>query len=136
MIVNESSVHKILEGKQIFTWLQGLKFIETSSTTNIKKRIVRNEAVKQETTPESEALTSQFTMDEIKGLSDPYAFVNVDIALPHSYFGYKAEEKHTICTLPEKQRIKEIEQTKLIKTMEHRRKEQDQLNKLKAKSTV
>ena len=72
---------------------------------------------------------------EMGGLSDEYAYQSdkVDKAQPKSYVNVGQENKNMIFTAPESTKIRESQQKNLVRTMEKKRKDEDEQFKVQAK---
>ena len=62
---------------------------------------------------------------EMSGMSDGYAYVDIDKPLTHGYFDYKGEEKHCIFTADEIDALTKKESKQIIKQELQKREEFD-----------
>lgn len=67
-----------------------------------------------------------FIIEEMSGLSDNFAYQNIESAQPKSFFSLEYKNNDFIFTAPEQEKIKEKEQKKSISDYTKLRKEQEQ----------
>lgn len=94
----------------IIGWINTMKFIKQQ---NIDKK------------NEEKNRLAGFSNTEMGSVSDKFALTNKDMCLPQNYFGIGDEERNTIFTAPEFDKINKFNQKKLINQKERDRKEQD-----------
>lgn len=119
-----TGVNKLLVAKEIFAWIQQIKFIRQQNSVDMNRRIIQQNI-------QSNAANSMngplgFTQIEQNSVSDQFAYKDIDQALPQSFYGLGDEKKNVIFTAPEqKTKMSKAEQDKLIKNVEIVRKEQE-----------
>lgn len=122
---------QLIEGKQTFEWLKGLLEFKKSSKSNFvsdssdnknsekfdaKKDNVNNTNNKQAVNNPKEIKKNllDFTIKELTGISDEYAYLQVDSAQPKAFLQYGADKEHAIYTAPESGKINKKQQDTLI----------------------
>jgi len=107
------NMNKPLIAEETFEYVKQVKFIKNSQNNfnenNSYKGLVG------------------FTDVELGSHSDSFAFTKDNApALPQNYLGYKDDEKHTIFTAPEQNKLKDTDQNKLISELIGKRDKQDE----------
>jgi hypothetical protein len=118
-----SNMNKPLEGQAAFEWIQQMKFLKQSHTTNSNQQNIINKNMLN--IPKNNGPIA-FVEQEMTGISDGFAYTKTDKPLTHSFFNYKSEDKSTIFTAPEQGKLGISEQSKRIKDIEEKRNVQDQ----------
>ena len=114
------SHNRPLVGEETFEWVKSIKFMRSQQVMDINKKIIQQ----NNTNPNRGPIG--YDREIMTGISDTFAFTKTDDPLPHSYFGINEEQKHAIFTAPDvNESISNREQSKLIKDLETRRREQD-----------
>ena len=117
------NIAKPLVASEAFEYIAKIKFIKNQPNQD------------QNNDKPKETLKSPlgYLESEMTGISDTFAYKDVDKPLPHCYFNLGDEEKHIIFTAPESNKILQEEQSKKIKMLqvqrEHQEKEYSELMK-------
>jgi hypothetical protein len=106
-----ANIGRPLVAKEAFEWVQYAKFTNTQTNSPIKN-----------TTNRSSYLA--WNKNEMDGISDGYAYKDVDSGFVHSYQGTK-DDNNIIFTAPETGKMNKNDQDKLIKNITSKRQEQD-----------
>lgn len=122
------SIKKILVATEILKWVK-----TTISNKNNMKSGRENERHEQCITSSPTSNNEKgcsgplgFISSEMSGISDIYAYTNIDNIPRHTYVSCKDIDKNTIYTAPEKQmKLNTSTQANYIKYIEQKRKEQD-----------
>lgn len=115
------SMNLFLEDDQIFTWVRNIRENKNSQ----KRELVDNVPPAQNNNNQPKKLLGYMT-HEMSGLSDAYAYTNVDLVPSHSYLSCNEIGKDYIFTAPETQtKINQGIHPKYIKDAERKRREQD-----------
>lgn len=88
-----SDTNRLYMADDAFKWLHAVKYMRQSVKDNniiTKKNESINQPIDQRT----------FISSEMTGISDNFAYTNIDTPLPKSFMGYKDDDKHTIFTAP------------------------------------
>ena len=117
-------IPKPLQGKETIEWVKQTKFITQRRIMDMKKNMVVHNMMKIMMQNKKNG-PAGFT-DEMKGFSDTFAYTNVDQAQPHSFCGYKEEDKHTIFTAKEVNKMNKHQLHKGISELEKNRAHEDQ----------
>jgi hypothetical protein len=117
-----SGIPELLVAKQIFDWIQKVKFIRNQ---NINKQIIQQNLTQINNNNNNGPVG--FKSAEMGSISDSFAYKDIDKALPQNYFGIGEEDKNVIFTAPEQQKINKKDQTNLIKDLQTHRTTQDKL---------
>jgi len=112
-----SNINKPLLPKEAFEWVQSQKFLRNKKNgkNNSNNLIKKNVPKRNGPIP--------FRDNEMLGLSDNYAYKDIDKAFNQSYFGI--DEKNIIFTAEKSTSINNSEQKNLTDKMNRIRKEQD-----------
>ena len=119
-----ANVPKPLVAQETFNWVQQIKFFRQKAAMDT----MQNQIIQQAMLNKMKELSGpkEYVQQEMSGISDSFSFVEKDKAFPHTYFGLGAEQKHTIFTVPEiEKKISKMDQTREIKNLENKRKDQD-----------
>lgn len=129
------SINKKLVADEIFQWLQSVKMSRLQHS-NIQPTVMQQQiqrAQQNNNRNGNQQVQNRqtgpigFVSQEMSGLSDTYAYTNVDEVPRHSYVSCTELDKNTIFTAPEKQsKITQSLQPNFIKDAERKRKEQDE----------
>lgn len=115
-----TGIREPLVGKQIFDWIQKIKFIRQQQTTmEMNRRIIQQNMANNAKNSMNGPLG--FTTSEQGSISDTFAYKEIDKALPQSYFGIGEEDKNVIFTAPKQKPMSKAEQAKLIRNAESSR---------------
>ena len=98
----------LIEGKQTFEWLKGLIEMKKSLINDKNKTSIENDKDKEKRN------LLDFTLKELTGISDDFAYLNVDNPQPKSFLQYGADKEHAIYTAPESNKINKRQQEDLI----------------------
>lgn len=101
----------LIEGKQTFEWLKGLIEMKKSMSQD-KTKLINNEDKNTEDKTKRNLL--DFTIKELTGISDDFAYLKVDNPQPKSFLQYGADKEHAIYTAPEGNKINKRQQEDLI----------------------
>lgn len=93
------SIGKIFEGEDTFKWVNTLRALKKKSVDNSQ--------------PDKKNPIG-FVKTEMSEFSDRFAYLNVDMPMPHTFFDVGSEEKNAIYTAPEQKKINKREQSKLL----------------------
>lgn len=111
------SMGKMFEGEDTFKWVNTVRLM--------KKKTLENQ-------PEKKGPIG-FVKTEMSEFSDKFAYLSVDLPMPHTFFDVGSEEKNAIYTAPEQKKINKREQSKLLsefsKNREHLIKENSDVYK-------
>ncbi len=113
-----ANINKPLVVQEAFEWIQKVKFIKQDASKKILQSGIVNIMNKQQKDPIG------YTSLEMGGISDPFAYRDVDMPLVHNYQGIK-EDKSSIFTAPEQEKLSDQEQAKRIKNLEKIRDDQN-----------
>jgi len=123
MIVN--NINKPLVANEIFDWINQVKFIRQQQSMDNNRKIIQHNVLNNMAYQKKGPIA--YDQDIMSGISDKFAFKEIDRPLPQNYFGINEEDKHAIFTAPEQSdKMNKKEQTQLIKSIETKRKEQDE----------
>jgi hypothetical protein len=103
------NINKPLVAQEAFEWVQKMKFIKQSIAKNSNNNKTRDPV--------------GFAQLEMGGLSDQFAYKDVDKAMVHSYCD--VSNNNTIFTAPEQDKLKEQDQLAKIQNLEKLRTEQN-----------
>lgn len=123
-----SNIKKPLEVEEAFKWVETMKAIKYNQMIEKQK----NENVTITNEPQKKLLG--YVDTEMGKFSDNFAYVNIDLPVPHTFVGVGEDATNPIYTPPEeKNKISKFEQDKLISQMESVRKieENDYSQKLR-----
>jgi hypothetical protein len=93
------SLGKLFEGEDTFKWINTLRALK-------KKSVDSQQPDKKN--------PIGYVKTEMSEFSDRFAYLNVDMPMPHTFFDVGAEEKNAIYTAPEQKKINKREQSKLL----------------------
>lgn len=114
------SLHRKYIGNEIFVWLQTIKNNRNVQNNNTNNNIHETQTINNVRNPIG------FITQEMSGLSDTYAYTNIDEIPRHAYQLYSDLDKSSIFTAPETQnKINSQLQPVQIKSMEAKREKQD-----------
>lgn len=115
-----SNIPKPLVAQETFNWVQQVKFMKQKVT-------IQNQMIQQAMMNKMKEMMGpkEYIQQEMAGISDNFSFVEKDKAFPHSYFGIGAEQKNTIFTIPEFNKLSKDQQTREIRDLESKRKVQE-----------
>ncbi len=119
-----TGVNKPLVAEAAFKWIEQAKFIRQQELADTNKRIIQQNLVNMAKNNKKGPLG--FVEQEMTGISDTFAYKDIDKAQPHSYVGAGDENKNSIFTAPEQGKISKNEQLTKIKEMEKDRNEQEE----------
>jgi hypothetical protein len=116
-----SNIPKPLVAEEAFKWVQNIKFLRSQKLQEQNKFISNQK-------PNG---PNPFLNNEMSGISDTFAYTNIDAPQPKSFFGYGDEDKHIIFTAPEQHKINMNEQRQKINEETKKRQNQEkEINKL------
>ena len=113
-----STINRPLVAKETFEWVNRVKFIrqQNINANYIKRHMwINNKGA------------LPWIQGEMSGLSDSYAYTNVDKAQSHTYFDVGSEKVNAIFTAEEQPKINKREQDERIQELKNRRKGQDEI---------
>lgn len=103
-----------LLAKDIYKWIQNIRFLKSKQTT----------APNNSPPPPNEPIG--YKLSEMGEITDQFAYKDIDLALPQSFFNVGDEYKTTIYTAPkDKKKISKTEQQYMIKNLDDTRKVQE-----------
>jgi hypothetical protein len=110
------NVNKMFNGDECFKWLQNIKYIKDKNKLEMKNKQNQNDPLK-------------FTYNEMSGISDNFAYTNIDHATPKSYVSADESNHNKIFTAPEYKPLNISEQKKHISNLSSLRKKEDDIIK-------
>lgn len=117
-----ANINKPLVAKEIFEWVQQIKFIRQNAIVDMQKKMIKDNLIKLLNNKGVVGWVDQ----EMTGTSDNYAYTNIDKPLSHSFFNVDDEKNSAIFTAPEsKDKLSKYDQKKKIDELEQARKTQD-----------
>ena len=124
-----SNIGRTLVAQEIFEWITKIKFVRQQQLMNVNKNIIKQNLLKVAQNSTQGPLG--YSEQEMSGMSDMFAYKDIDKAQPHNFFGVGEEDKHAIFTAPELSKLSDNEQSTQIKEIENYRNNQDgEFNKL------
>lgn len=128
LVIHEKDGTKFYEAINAFKWVEGVKFLRQQHMSEIgKKNAYLNMAKTQLSQRDG---IHGFNNQEMTGISDTYAFPDIDTDQAHSYFRYGINDKDIILTPANKeQKLKKADTDKIAKDAEAHRKEQESVIK-------
>jgi hypothetical protein len=105
-----------LVANEAFKWLENVIYI------NQQKQVKANQEENKEMQKKS---PHPFINSEMSGISDSFAYTNVDVPQPKSFMGYKDDEKNIIYTAEEADKLNITQQRKLLNQLNNERQSQD-----------
>ena len=116
-----TDTNKIYLANEAFKWLQGIKYMRQK---NLNKKIIEYNIYKnmQVGGPHS------FISSEMNGISDNFAYTNIDMAQPKTFQDYGKDDQNVILTPPKDTiKINSTQQNKKLKEIELAREQQSKL---------
>ena len=101
----------LIEGKLAFEWLKGLVSMRKSMNQEQNNGQI---ALTTKDTEDNKKSIMGFASTEMSGLSDDFAFVQIDNPLPKSFLPLGADKEYAIYTAPECGKINKKQQDQLI----------------------
>ena len=130
LVIHEKDGPKFYEVQNAFKWVEGVKFLRQQHVNELGKRNSYMNMVKSQITQSESNGIHGFNNQEMTGISDTYAFPDIDTDQAHSYFRYGINDKDIILTPGNKeQTLKKFDTDKIAKEAELRRKEQENMIK-------
>ncbi len=113
-------------GNNILKWIESIRFIKNNKQPTANPPIIQ-ENKNQDGYNESRPILG-YIESEMSGISDNFAFKDIDIALPHAFVEYGKDDKNPIFTAPDDSTVKITagDQNKRIRESEELRKKQDE----------
>lgn len=100
-----------MEFDEAVKWLQSIKYIRQCQMADQQRKMILMNMMKQAQMEGPHG----FSHGEMGGVSDTFAYTDVDMAQPHSFFNYGDENANTIFTAPEeKTKINKAEQNRIM----------------------
>lgn len=138
-----SSTGQILVGQNIFVWLQNLRNARIQYQQEVSRQNPQNDNQQRQPIQQQSQQSQQsqqqpniparsknpngFVSSEMSGLSDMYAYTNIDYAPQHSYQLCSDIDKNTIFTAPEERnKISAANDELVMKLASNRRNDQDE----------
>lgn len=114
-----ANINKPLVAQEAFAWIQKMKFIKQDASKQILQNKITN-ILNKSNDPIG------YTQLEMGGLSDPFAYKDIDMPLIHNYQNIKTGSGLTIFTAPEQEKLRDHEQAQKIKYLEKIRDDQNE----------
>lgn len=113
-------------GNDVFKWLQGVRYMRQQQIMEQNKKIIQYNIYKN--MQEQMNAPKSFLTSEMSGVSDTFAYTDIDLAQPKSFQEYGKDDSNIIVTPPkESSKLSKEQQKNIICDIENRRKEQDKL---------
>ncbi|GAG63309.1 unnamed protein product, partial [marine sediment metagenome] len=119
-----AGVNKPLVAEAAFKWIEGAKFRRQQELGDTNKRIIQQNLVNMAQNNKKGPLG--FVEQEMAGISDTFAYKDIDKPLSHNYVGAGEDNKNVIFTAPEQKKISKTEQLSKIKELEKERGDQEE----------
>jgi hypothetical protein len=120
-----AKMNKLLESDDAFRWVQSIKFINDKRMNMNMNNIIAKKS-------DNDEPQGHFDL-EMSGLSDSFAYKDIDFAQPKTYVNAKGDNKNMILTAPKMKAITKPQQDLLLKNATNKRKEQNEIFKVTAK---
>lgn len=121
-------------GGDVFKWLQSIKYMRQQQIVEQQKLMEQNRKIIQYNIYKNMNVQNQtnapksFLTSEMSGVSDTFAYTDIDLAQPKSFQEYGRDDSNIIVTPPVESRGLSREQQKnMTGDIENRRKEQDKI---------
>ncbi|CAH6421752.1 Hypothetical protein KVN_LOCUS438 [uncultured virus] len=118
-----SNINKPLVVQETFEWVKKMKFIRNQQISDINKKIIQQNLIK---IMNDKNCPKGFVELEMSGVSDSFAFTDVDTPLDHTFFNLGEEEKNAIFTTPELSKLSKDEQLSKINNLKSERNDHEQ----------
>lgn len=106
-----SGISHPLVKKDAFKWVESIKYIKQSQAINQQKKLILANMMQQAQMKGPHG----YSQGEMSGVSDTFAYTDIDMAQPHSYLNYGEENANAIFTAPEEaKKITKAEQNQKI----------------------
>jgi len=121
-----TDTQQIYMGNDVFKWLQGVRYMRQQQMMEYNKKIIQHNIYKnmqnQMNAPKS------FLTSEMSGVSDTFAYTDIDLAQPKSFQEYGKDDSNIIYTPPkDSSKLGKRQQENIINDIENKRKEQDKI---------
>ncbi|GAG63293.1 unnamed protein product, partial [marine sediment metagenome] len=97
-----AGVNKPLVAEAAFKWIEGAKFRRQQELGDTNKRIIQQNLVNMAQNNKKGPLG--FVEQEMAGISDTFAYKDIDKPLSHNYVGAGEDNKNVIFTAPDRKR--------------------------------
>lgn len=114
-----------LVANDIIKWIEGIRFMRSQKQTVEAPLPPTPEKTDTEYTDNRPILG--YIESEMSGMSDNFAFKDIDVALPHAFVEYGKDDKNPIFTAPESlKKLTSSDQNKIIRDTNETRRKQDE----------
>lgn len=114
-----ANLNKPLVAQETFEWITRVKFMRQQQMMDVNKRIIQQNIINLANNNKNGPIS--FIPQEMTGITDTFAYKDIDKPQPHSFFNIGEEDKHAIFTAPEPAKMSKDEQNKMIKELEVKR---------------